>query len=576
MLDGRHVNRLQRKVVLVIALIILVPMLITGILSASWIANRFDTSIEGWLRESAQVDETTIEDLHRNARLLADVLFEATANRPRLQAGHSPIPERLRPLARELGISLVQVYGEKGELLYTSQPASLATYWQHGQDTAVVRVEQQDKNLLAAITIVRIPRDSRRHYRLVLGTLFDKELLNRLSRQSGLKTRLFYPQDGDFTKAFSEEGRPMKLHLPQSALRRLNRHQSYYSAKAENGRYWGLYSPIVDANGGVEAILFSGQARGTGAQLLTDQSTLALAIILLGTLLAIATGYFISRIVVRPVEYLHQGVMKVAAQDFRAAIPIHSRDELGELARAFNSMADTLRDARDQQRREFQRDKMTALGELSLALAHEIRNPIGVINTASKLLETSDDAAKRAELRRVIREESLRLDQFLKDFQQLARHRRPEFSAIDPVAPLDQALRTMLAGRDNIDVERHYGHGALRIQADPELLQQAWANLVRNALEAMGPKPGSLEAGSQVLGDTLVVYLHDSGPGIPLEAMTRLFEPFYSTKDQGSGLGLTLANTLVEANGASLELIPGNWQGARFAMRFPLANPEET
>ena len=100
-------------------------------------------------------------------------------------------------------------------------------------------------------------------------------------------------------------------------------------------------------------------------------------------------------------------------------------------------------------------------------------------------------------------------------------------------------------------------------------------NLIRNALEAMGPDKGRIELGSMVKTAAIILYLHDSGPGIPIEQMTRLFEPFYTTKAQGSGLGLTIANTLVEANGACLELVPGNWSGARFAMEFPVIRAEE-
>ena len=565
-----HLNRLQRKVVLVVLIMILVPMLIAGLLSASWIAGRMDDSIERWIREATQVDETVLEDIHKNARLFADVLYEMTDGHLSLHSGHSPIPDNLKPLAREMGITLVQLYGFDGELLYSSQPATLATYWAQGQDTAVVKVEQQGKNLLAAITIVRIPRNKERHYRLVLGTLFDKTLLNRLSQISGLKTQLFYPRDGDFARAFSEEGRPLKLRLPEAAFERLKNKSDYYTAAAEDGRYWGLYSPVVDASGRVEAVMFSGLKRGSGARLLSDQGLLTLAIFLLGTLLATVTGLLLSRIVVKPVKFLHEGVMKVAAQDFRASIPIHSNDELGELAHAFNTMASSLREARDEQRREFQRDKLSALGELSLAMAHEIRNPIGIINTASKLLESATDQSRRTELRRVIHEESIRLDQFLKDFQQLARHRSPEFVAIDPAEPLEKALQVMLAGRQNIEIRRDYTHGDLKVQADYELLRQAWVNLIRNALEAMGPDTGHIQVGSVVQAQAVLIYIHDSGPGIPIEQMTRLFEPFYTTKSQGSGLGLTIANTLVEANGARLELVPGNWQGARFAIQFQL------
>ena len=571
-----HMNRLQRKVLLVIVLIILVPMLITGTLSARWITSRLDASIERGIRESVRLDETALADLHKNARLFANILDEVVAKGElQIESGRSPIPARLQPLARELGITLIQVYGIDGELIYSSLPVTLSTSWARGQDTAVVKINQNHRNRLAAITIVRIPRDQPRHYRLVLGTLFDKAFLNRLNHMSGLKTRLFYPQEGDFAKAFSEEDRSLKLRLPPDAYEQLNDKRDYYSPVAEDGRYWGLYSPVVDASGRVEAVLFSGQERTRGARLLTDQWVLTLAIILLGTMLATGTGLLLSRFVVRPVEDLREGVMKIAAQDFRTALPVRSDDELGELARAFNTMAAGLREARDEERREFQRDKLTALGELSLAMAHEIRNPIGIINTASKLLETAHDEQKQAELQRVIREESLRLDHLLKDFQQLARHRSPEFVDLDPAQPLEKALQVMLAGRDDIKVVRHYTHGEQKVQGDPELLRQGWLNLIRNALEAMGPGEGRFEVGSQVRKDRIILYLHDSGPGIPIEQMTRLFEPFYTTKAQGSGLGLTIANTLAEANGAWLELVPGNWQGARFAMGFSIDNAEE-
>jgi signal transduction histidine kinase len=567
-------NRLQRKVLLVIVAIILAPMLITGTLSASWVAGRMEDSIERWIREAAQVNQAALAKLHQNARLLADVLDESTRGGFRLKPGQSPMPPQLQPLAKELGINLVQVYGYDDELLYSSQTATLKTSWARGQDTAVVRVEQDRRNLLAAITIVRNPRGADRHYRLVLGTWFDKELLNRLGRLSGLKTRLFYPRDRDFEKAFSEESEPLRLRLPADAFGRLTNKDDYYTADAEGGTYWGLYSPVIDATGRVEAVLFTGLAHREGTALLTDQAALTLAVALGGTVLAVATGLVLSRVVVRPVEYLHEGVMRLAAQDYRAAVPIQSNDELGELARAFNSMAAGLRETRDEQRREFQRDKLTALGELSLAMAHEIRNPIGVINTASKLLEKSQDPKRTADLRRMVREESLRLDHLLKDFQQLARHRRPEPLPIDPAEPLERALEVSLAGRDDVRVTRRYLHEDRRLPLDAELLRQAWANLIRNALQAMGDGPGELQLRSAIEDDTLVVALQDSGPGVPVEIMTRLFEPFFTTKTQGSGLGLTIANTLVEANGGRLELLPGSRQGACFAMRFPLTATE--
>jgi signal transduction histidine kinase len=576
--DALTSNRLERKVLLVIVVIVLVPMLVTGTLSAAWIAGRFEDFIELWVREAAQLERETLANLHKNARLFADVLDQVTRGKLELRPGHSPVPPELEPLARELGISLLQVYNPADELIYSTDNARLLTAWAQGQDTAVVRVEQDGKSRLAAITILRVPPQAQAHYRLVLGTLFDKSLLERLGRVSGLKTRLFYPREGDFAKAFADEDRPLKLRLPPSGYAELEARRDYFSAEAEGGRYFGLYSPVVDASGRVEAVLFSGLDRRTGAGWITDQGILTLSIVLLGSLLAGVAGLLLGRIVIRPVESLHQAVQRVAAQDFRATIPVRSSDELGELARAFNAMATSLRQARDEQRREFQRDKLTALGELSLAMAHEIRNPIGVITTGLRLLETNQDPARVAQLRGMIREESQRIDQLLKDFQQLARHRAPELVAVDPAEPLEQALQMLLAGREGVRVQRRYRHGDHRVPGDPQLLRQLWMNLVRNALEAIGSEGGTLEVGSSLDGDCFVLYLQDSGPGIALEQMPRLFEPFFTTKPQGSGLGLTIASTLAEANGASLELVPPEpgepARGARFALRMACAREE--
>lgn len=579
-------SRLQRKVLWVVVVIILVPMLVTGSLTAAWIVQRFETSIEGWVRDAAQLERDELARLHANARLLADVMEQVTPGLPELRHGISPIPARLAPLAQQLGITLVQVYDPAGGLLYSSNDARLDTAWAPSQDTAVLRVEQGGEQSLAAVTILRVPDGAEHHYRLVLGTLFDKSLLERLGRASGLKTRLFYPRAGGFAKAFADpaddQNQALALRLPAAAYAELQAHRDYFSTTAEEGRYVGLYSPVVDATGRVEAVLFSGLERHRGLALLTDQGGLTLVIALLGGLLAGAAGLLLGRLVVRPVTSLREAVARLAAQDFSAAIPVRSGDELGELAQAFNGMAQRLRHARDEQRRAFQREKLSALGELSLAMAHEIRNPVGVITTASRLLESSRDPEQVSQLQHMIHEESQRIDQLLKDFQQLARHRAPRLVEIDPSGPLEQALEMLLIGRDGVRVERDYKHGRTRVCGDPELLRQLWMILIRNALDVLGADTGTLWVDSR-LGDGVVdLSLQDSGPGIPLEQMLRLFEPFYTTKAGGSGLGLTIAATLAEANGAQLELVPPPAQppadqrvrsGAHFALR--LQRPSE-
>jgi len=567
LLGALHINRLQRKVLVVVVAIILGPMLVTGLLSADWITGRIDGSIERWIREAAQVNEQQLVTLQGNARLFADLLREETSG---VLALERPVPLRLEPLAQQLGITLLQIYDAHGALIYSSAPVTLERSWAADQDQAVVKVSQGEQRLLAAVAIV--PLGERE---LVLGSLFDKGYLLRLNQSSGLRTRIFYPRAGDFAKAFSEESRPLRLRLPAEAFAHLTENRPYYSNEAENGRFWGLYTPLLDATGHMEAVLFSGLEHHGGDQLLTDRGLLTLGIFLLGLLVAGVTGLLLSHLVAKPVAYLRDAALRVAAHDFRAAVPITSRDELGDLARTFNGMAESLRQARDAQIQQFRRDKLTALGELALAMAHEIRNPLGVIQTAARLLERNPtDTERRTELTQMIGEESRRLNQLLNDFRQLARHRVPQVTLINPVEPLEQAARALLAAHEEVSLVHDYRHDDIRIEADPEQLREAWLNLVKNALEAMGEQGGQLTLATRRLNGEVRVSLTDSGPGIPVELMPRLFEPFFSSKAQGTGLGLALANRLVEANGGRLEPVPDIPHGACFMMSFPLATQE--
>ena len=96
------------------------------------------------------------------------------------------------------------------------------------------------------------------------------------------------------------------------------------------------------------------------------------------------------------------------------------------------------------------------------------------------------------------------------------------------------------------------------------------SNLIKNALEAIGEMPIRLTLRSRLGEGCLALELEDNGPGIPIERAARLFEPFFTSKESGSGLGLTIASTLADANGARLEYVPGERGGACFRMRFPL------
>lgn len=575
LLKNFRFGRLQRKVLLVVLVIVVVPMLGAGWLAGEWVSSSFEQRLAQWIEDAARSNQNWLQAYQSDAVMLGRVMADGSDAVARLDRREDEmIPSPVRRIAQELGINFIQVYTADRKLVYSSIPVTMRVLWEPGQTEAVLKVIRRGKSALAAIGITPVPRRGPVRYYLVLGSLLGQDFTDELRHLTGLTARLYYREGRNYYDVFSRPGEVTALKgLPRDALKRLEGEKKpYYAVEAEGGLFRGMYTPIVDSTGRVEAIMFGGLERRGVQEVLTNRVQMFLYISLLGIVIGLLTGLLLSRLVVRPLEYLRNGVLALGGQNFNATVPIDSKDELGDLAKAFNAMAARLRDARDEQVQEFRRDKLAAMGEISAALAHEIRNPLGVINTSAALLEKStDDPARQVELVRMIREESQRVSTLVQDFLQLSRHRRPALETIDPAQPLERALALASAGRANIVLRRSLAHDGARIRADAALLQQAWGNLFTNAIQAMGAKGGELRVDSAVADGAVCLTLEDTGPGVPAEMMPRLFEPFFTTKDQGTGLGLTIAHTLVEANGGRLEALPPAGGGARFQMTFPVS-----
>lgn len=567
-------GQLQRKILAVVSIIVIVPMLVAGWFTAEWVSKSFERRLEQWITDAARGNQSWLQAYQNDAVMLGRVLADDPNYIRTLE--HIPdtaMPVQVRRIAQELGIDLVQVYSSNQKLLYSSLPIEMQALWELGQTEAVLKVVRKNKSMLAAVGITPVPRHGPTRYHLVIGSLLGQDFTNELNQLTGLKARLYYREGKNYYDAFSSPDAAVALqHLPPGMLAKLEKDKKpLYSVKAEGGEFRGVYMPIVDSTGRVEAIMFSGLERRGAQEVLTSRVTLFGWISLLGLVIGGLTGLLLSRIVVRPLEDLRNGVMQLAGQNLNATVPVRSNDEFGDLAKAFNAMATRLREARDEQVQRFRKDKLAAMGEVSAALAHEIRNPLGVINTSAALLENAhDDVAKRTELTRMIREESVRVSALVQDFLQLSRYRQPLFETIDPIEPMERALSLVLAGRNGVKVHRQYNHNEAFIKADLGLLHQAWTNLYMNALESMDKNDGELWLSSDITDGEVRLIVEDSGSGVPPEIMPRLFEPFFTTKEHGTGLGLTIAYTLTEANGGRLEALSPLHRGARFAMQFPV------
>ena len=216
-------------------------------------------------------------------------------------------------------------------------------------------------------------------------------------------------------------------------------------------------------------------------------------------------------------------------------------------------------------------DRLAAIGELAAGMAHEIRNPLASLSGSISMLgeEFRFEGTSR-ELMDIVTGEVARLDALVTDFLGFASPREPVVLAVDLGAlALGTAtlLRQARQGAWQIEVVERGGRAALA-EVDQQLVRQVFWNLSLNALEAM-PAGGRLEIGVEATADAVTVAFADTGVGIPPAAMSKIFTPFFSTKERGTGLGLAIVYKIVEAHRGRVEVETAPGCGTTVRVSFP-------
>ncbi len=261
----------------------------------------------------------------------------------------------------------------------------------------------------------------------------------------------------------------------------------------------------------------------------------------------------------------------------KPAADIRTGDEIEALSTTFHAMRsaleDSLRTIKSQQSELIRREKLASVGQLLAALAHDLRNPLGVIRSSAQLvLEERQNEAVKREVARYIVDEVDRLTHRINDFLRYARQKPPELKAVAASALAEAALWQWKAqgGHERITLDTRFEEHLPALYVDPEQVKEALVNLLINAREAM-PDGGRLTITTR-RGDEDSVELEvaDTGCGIPEANLSRIFEPFFTTKEYGTGLGLTNVKRLIEDNGGTLTVTSEEGKGSSFTVRFPV------
>jgi two-component system, NtrC family, nitrogen regulation sensor histidine kinase NtrY len=296
----------------------------------------------------------------------------------------------------------------------------------------------------------------------------------------------------------------------------------------------------------------------------------ALCFILLGA----AIGLSLAERIADPVRRLTRATQRIARGDFDARIAVKSADELRRLVDAFNSMAAELK----AQRGELERThRLEAWAEMARQVAHEIKNPLTPIQlSAEHIGRVHADHGKPLGdvldgcIATILGHVRL-LRQIASEFSSFASAPQVKLAPVDLpplVAEIVDPYRAGLAGRIEIvnAVEPPLPH----VLVDRTLVLRALVNIVENALHAM-PGQGRLIVGAAEEPDAIVVSLRDTGVGMDEEALARVFEPYFSTKSSGTGLGLPIARRNIELNGGTIEVASTKGEGTTVIVRLPRA-----
>ncbi|MFY9269116.1 MAG: ATP-binding protein [Candidatus Manganitrophaceae bacterium] len=312
----------------------------------------------------------------------------------------------------------------------------------------------------------------------------------------------------------------------------------------------------------------------------------------------IALSIFLSIKYTQPIGEVVRAAKKVASGDLSQALPGRRRDEIGELTESFNEMVEKLRRQRELEDRLRQAERLSVLGQMASGIAHEIRNPLNLINLSIDHLRSQFanwDESRQREAEEIISNvkiEIYRLNQMIEDFLKYGKPLRLHFAETGVDGLLREVLRLAQhkATEQRIEIVADLNPDLPKMEVDPEQLKTCFLNIVLNAIQAM-PTGGKLEVrvgfdlppvksvqadrdGRKGERQMMTLVFRDTGGGIGKEDLQKVFEPYFTTKARGVGLGLAITKKIIEEHGGSIGIESFPQQGTVVTIRLPVRQPE--
>jgi len=299
-----------------------------------------------------------------------------------------------------------------------------------------------------------------------------------------------------------------------------------------------------------------------------------------GLFLGIFGATFLARRITEPLKRLADGTVKIARGDFSQEIEIESQDEIGNLARNFNEMSNQLQLTQGRmevaQKKLIQAEKLASIGRIAAGIAHEIRNPLTSVKlNIQKVLENRQLEDLTREHLGISQEGIGQIENFVKELLNFTRVPDLQLDRFDLRQILEESVKMISESlaMKRIQLNVDYQDRLLEVCVDADKIRQVFLNILHNACEAVDEGGQIWVTLSRVQVDSIQkarIEIADNGCGIPEKDWENIFEPFYTTKTTGIGLGLANARKIVEQHRGSIKVKKKEEKGACFEMLFPL------
>ena len=222
-------------------------------------------------------------------------------------------------------------------------------------------------------------------------------------------------------------------------------------------------------------------------------------------------------------------------------------------------------------------ERLSALGEMAAGISHEIRNPLGIIRSSAELLKkkvTKFDPSNT--MPDIIVEEASRLNNIITGFINFARPRSPVLipCRIEEVIEKNITYLSMQIEENGYTINKNYQNSSPEIQADADMLYQSFLNIFINAMQAM-PAGGAIDVAIGADDHIVTIHFDDQGSGIDDKVLDKIWDPFFTTKEMGTGLGLGIVKNIIESHGGSIQIVNREQGGARVTVELPVDRPEQ-